>query len=242
MKFDLKSSPCALIILQEAPRELLEHLRQPGVEGVIDEGLDDTRGGGENWLKRPQHEFIGIRGPEKDTSVLIAARTSLVQAVCLRLFRFREDGTYKAKTGKKKKSDGPRKMARSRILIVSCRMRFFKFPLIEDTPEEELVVVSVHLHYQTAKKEVSNGAVSLAKFWDELAAYIVEFRGRIVAGDFNMGLWMVIPELRSASEFGSLVPLDGSFRNYNQDRFHCHLHCWACRWHSKNLRCLSLGH
>ena len=195
MNFDLKSSPCALLILQEAPRELLEHLRQPGVEGVIDERLDDTRGGGENWLKRPQHEFIGIRGPEKDTSVLIAARTSLVQAVCLRLFRFREDGIYKAKKTKER-SGGAKKMARSRILIVSCRMRFFKFPLIEDTPEEELVVVSVHLHYQTAKKEVSNGAVSLAKFWDELAAYIVEFRGRILAGDFNMALWQVIPELR----------------------------------------------
>ena len=193
MKFDLKSSPCTLIILQEAPRELLEHLRQPGVEGVIDERLDDTRGGGENWLVRPQHEFIGIRGPEEDPSVLIAARKSLVQAVCLRLFRFREDGTYKAK---KKTGDGARKMARSRILIVSCRMRFFRFPLEEDTLEEELVVVSVHLHHMTAKKEVQNGAVSLVKFWDELAAYIVEFRGRILAGDFNMALWQVIPELR----------------------------------------------
>lgn len=195
MNFDLKSGPCAIIALQEAGHELLAHLRQPGVEGVPAESGDATRGGGVNYVTRPTCQYIGIRGQEKGKSLLIAARKSIVQAMRLCLFRLRADGTFKAK---KKKGGGSsnRKVATTRILIVSCHMRFFKFPLCEDIDQEELVVVNVHLHYMTAKKEVSNGAEALSKFWDELAAYLVEFRGRILAGDFNMALWLVIPELR----------------------------------------------
>ena len=47
----------------------------------------------------------------------------------------------------------------------------------------------------TAKKEISP-AQGLANFWDELARYIVRYRVRVLAGDFNMALWQVVPELR----------------------------------------------
>ena len=52
------------------------------------------------------------------------------------------------------------------------------------------------MYYMIAKKEVSDGANSLKKFWDELVAYIIEFRARLLVGDFNMALWEVILELR----------------------------------------------
>ena len=49
----------------------------------------------------------------------------------------------------------------------------------------------------TAKKEVNAGSTSLKRFFDELVTYIIEFRVRVVAGDFNMALWTVVPELRA---------------------------------------------
>ena len=50
-------------------------------------------------------------------------------------------------------------------------------------------MVNVHLHHMTAKKMVSEGSTSLKEFWDELVDSIVEFGGRILAGDWNMALW-----------------------------------------------------
>ena len=65
----------------------------------------------------------------------------------------------------------------------------------ENIEDNELGVGDVHLHYMTAKKEISDGAVSLKGFWDELYSHIIDFGGRILAGDFNMALWQVIPEV-----------------------------------------------
>ena len=60
---------------------------------------------------------------------------------------------------------------------------------------KELVVVNVHLHHMIAKKWVSEGSISLKNFRGELVDSIVEFGGRILAGDFNMALWQVMAEL-----------------------------------------------
>jgi hypothetical protein len=49
----------------------------------------------------------------------------------------------------------------------------------------------------TAKGDVSNGSRSRKDWWDELAQIIVEFGARFLCGDFNMGLFSVIPELRA---------------------------------------------
>ena len=107
MNSDLKSSPCAIIILQEAKHDLLLHLREHGRAGVpAEEGDGENRGGGgkKKWAVRPTSQFFGIRGAEPDCSLLIAARKSLVQGVRLLLFRTREDGEFKAK--KKKGGEG----------------------------------------------------------------------------------------------------------------------------------------
>ena len=49
----------------------------------------------------------------------------------------------------------------------------------------------------SAKEEVSDGANSLNQFWDDLVAYIIAHRGRLLVGDVSMALWQVIPELRA---------------------------------------------
>ena len=80
-------------------------------------------------------------------------------------------------------------------------MRFFRLFLHgsgdEVILENEVVIGDVHLHCMTAKKEVGDGFRALKIFWHKLAAFIIELRVRIVAGDFNMALWQVVPELRA---------------------------------------------
>ena len=63
--------------------------------------------------------------------------------------------------------------------------------------DSELTLASVHLHYMTAKKEVAQGSAALARFRDDLARILVTWRVRVLAGDFNMALWQVVPELRA---------------------------------------------
>ena len=95
MGLGLKSGPCSIIVLQEATHELLVHLRAPGQDGVPEEGA--TRGSGVNWQRRPTSQYIGFRGGEQGSSLLIAARKSIAQGVRLILFRKREDGTFRDK-------------------------------------------------------------------------------------------------------------------------------------------------
>ena len=106
MNYDLKSHVCNIIILQEAKHELLTHLKAPGQEGIEGAGGDATRGSGANWLQRPTFEYIGFRGTEIGSSLLICARKSLVEGMLLRLFWKRADGTYRQK--KKKGGEGGR--------------------------------------------------------------------------------------------------------------------------------------
>ena len=63
--------------------------------------------------------------------------------------------------------------------------------------DSELTLASVHLHYMTAKKEVAQGSAALARFRDDLARILVTWRVRVLAGDFNMALWQVVPQLRA---------------------------------------------
>ena len=83
-------------------------------------------------------------------------------------------------------------------MVVACRMRYWLHGSGDEDENEQLVVVNVHLNCNTAKQAITHKpAVALKKFWDELVEYIVEFRARMLVGDFNMALWLVIPELRA---------------------------------------------
>ena len=103
MNFDLKSAPCNIIIRQEAKPELLTHLKESGDQGIPGAGGDATRGSGANWQRRPTFEYIGFRGAEKGSSLLICARTSIVKGMLLLLFKRRADGLYRPGAAKKKK-------------------------------------------------------------------------------------------------------------------------------------------
>ena len=86
-------------MLQEALPRVLEHLRAPAEKK--DSTATETRGGGATKSEeRPGCRYIGIRGPERGTSLMIAARASLVVNMRMRLFRLRHDGPYRHK-GKK---------------------------------------------------------------------------------------------------------------------------------------------
>ena len=54
---------------------------------------------------------------------------------------------------------------------------------------------NVHFHHLTAKKE-QGFAKAHAQFWQCLAENITRYQVRLLAGDFNMALWCVVPELR----------------------------------------------
>lgn len=201
MDYDLKSCPCSILILQEAKPELLDHLRAPAVAGIP---LDEiTVGKTVRWRVRPTYKFVGIRGIEAKESVIICAKEGLARYLTMDLFRLREDGVYRPKKKTKSKVKPPKKMALSRILVVTCKMRFFNFQEPNQDSAgagralDELTIMSCHLHYMTAKKDVADGAKSLHGFWDEMAQAIVDYRVRVVGGDFNMAFWQVVPELRA---------------------------------------------
>ena len=62
---------------------------------------------------------------------------------------------------------------------------------------DELVVMTCHMHNETAKKGINEPAKKFKEFWDDLARYIMEFGVRLLTGDFNMALWCAIVELRA---------------------------------------------
>ena len=82
---------------------VLQNLRAEGQDGVA-EGGEQTRGGGvpQSWQIRPSFQYHALRGTYPG-DVMIAARTSLVEGMRLRLYRFRHDGVYRKASEKNKK-------------------------------------------------------------------------------------------------------------------------------------------
>ena len=199
MAFDLKSGPCNILLLSESDRETLQCLR----EAVKPREDEEDNSCGDGQKQRRTSQYLGLRGVEASKTVMICARKSLVKGMRLRLFRLILNGQYNAGKKEHKKTY----VAKSRILVVTLKMRFFRFDVDDEngTPKihgggarmDELTVMSVHLHYMCAKKAVKEGAQALKEFWDELADHIMEYQVRIFGGDFNMALFCVIPEMRA---------------------------------------------
>ena len=125
MGFDLKSSAGTILLLQEAKEELLQHLKQPGDNGIVKQGQDTHGDGGcASWEQRPTAQFWGFRGHDYERSILICARTSVVKGMRLLLLRVRHDGTYKKKQSNTTGRPRVTKMAVTRWMVASCRMRF----------------------------------------------------------------------------------------------------------------------
>jgi len=196
MDFDLKSSAGTILLLQEATEELLQHLRKPGADGIV-AGDQETHGDGgrKSWEQRPTAQFCGFRGQDWEHSILICARTSVVKGIRLLLVRVRHDGPYKKKF--KKAAMKPRrqpviKMAITKWMVASCRMRFWALG-----EQDTITFMCVHLNHMTAKKEINNGSQSLKRCWDEIVEDITKHGVRIFTGDLNMQLFSAVAELRA---------------------------------------------
>ena len=76
-------------------------------------------------------------------------------------------------------------MAYSRVMVVFAALRR---PVFTATT---VVVCNVHLPHLTAKKHpgFANGH---RRCWDDLASTIVGHKVRVLAGVFNMSLWLVV--------------------------------------------------
>ena len=148
--------------------------------------------------QRPGSKFIGIRGPEPQSSLMICARESLSSGIRLLLFHRILDGTYRPKSGQKSKVKG----AVSRIMIASVKMRYFRIrgggaDGDEDEECDEIKIANAHLNFRTAKRDLQGGAIAYKRFWDLLAQYMATWRPTVLCGDFNMALFAVVPELRA---------------------------------------------
>ena len=131
---------------------------------------------------------------------MICGRESLVSGMRLLVFHRTKDGSY-THTNKRTK-EKVTKTAVSRIMVASAKMRFWRTrgsgeADSDDQDFGELRVANVHLHPKTAKKGLQAGGDSYRRFWDLLARYLAELRPRILCGDFNMALFLVVPELRA---------------------------------------------
>ena len=114
---------------------------------------------------------------------MVACRKTMVSAVKRLPWRKSADGEY---THRHKRT---RLTANSRVQVVAVTLNE---PWCGAT---RVVVCNIHLHHLTAKKETGFAHGHL-QFWEELASTIVQHRVRILAGDFNMSLWVVARELR----------------------------------------------
>jgi len=195
--------------LQEANEALLLYLKSP-----LEVSAKEKRAESNESVKgepRPEGQFIGVRGPDPKSGLMICARASLALGIRLLIFHRIYDGAYKV-PGKKAKT---LKGAVSRIMIASLKMRCVSFRgrgVDGDDAEDlgEIRIANAHLHFRTAKRELQSGAAAYKRFWDLLAKYIAEFRPSLLCGDFNMALLAVIPELRARSFqvfFGRVVLL-----------------------------------
>ena len=181
---DLRTSPAAIVMLQEAQPELVEVLRTPPQEP----GSSHTRvRGDEEGQEREREEraWLCMQGHEHGNTLLVACRMSMAEVVKQRLWRRRADGRYTDKGSRAR----IQRTACSRVLVVEVTLRE---PWCGMT---SVVVCNCHMHHLTAKKH-TGFADSHKQFWGELSSTIVEHQVRILAGDFNMSLWVVARELR----------------------------------------------
>ena len=90
---------------------------------------------------------------------MICARKSLVRGMQLLYFKLRRDGPYtvtlqpnKNRVRKEKKE----KIAQSRLMIVACQMRYWRFGVdpTRGGGDNLLVLMTVHLNNLTAKKDI----------------------------------------------------------------------------------------
>ena len=133
---------------------------------------------------------------------LVAARSTYAKDIKVLEWHKTHDGSYKGKLSKTQRANlnHAKRMvdAMSRVLVVEVTLRQ---PWSGRT---KITIANVHLHYMTAKGEGPFKDGSL-KWWAGLRSILERFDVDIVAGDFNMALWKVVPTLRRHQRIVALV-------------------------------------
>ena len=191
MKKDLKSSACQFLVIQEAAPDMLEFLN-----------ADPAPVPASNGTARTPKKFIGVAGFDAGDTTMIFARASLVKGIRLLVYHRTADGPYTVSKSKGRLKTKSTKMAVSRIMIASAKMRFWENrgsgeDGFGDQDADEFRLANVHLHFRTAKRDLQGGGAAYKRFWDVLARHLAEFRPAVLCGDFNMALFAVVPELRA---------------------------------------------
>ena len=164
-------SPGQVIVLVEALQGIEKLLQEPPQEGDPD---------GQGLAGRKTYEHWVIRGKEQ-SSVLIAARKDTCWSLNLLSWDIHNDHKYK-----EKKTD---KVARTRTLVCNADFRQNVGHL-----GTNIVVAGVHAHHKTMTRE---WPTVWHDFWSRLAACVIKYDVRFLAGDFNMSLTEVPKQLRS---------------------------------------------
>ena len=115
------------------------------------------------------------------------------------MYRRSFDGTYKVtpKGGRKKNGSRKSKTA-SKIMIdiAKIRLRGRGADGDEDEETDEIAVCHAHFPRRTVKREVIREGGAYSACFDDLARYMKRYEPKVLAGDFNMALYPVVPELR----------------------------------------------
>jgi hypothetical protein len=178
---------------------------------------------------RPAFKWTCITGTEKKGTLLTAYRFELCARAQLLDWWLNQDIPGNENT------TGP-KGGKSRVLISKV---FWRQPVCDMT---EMSHANVHVHYTLAKKDKGT-ALMHASFFQILAMKIRKFDVRVMSGDFNLSVFMVVGMLRRQ---GLIIDLGGIFPWQNSEDvaspFRCdcsaHFLIGGCK-HIK-LRC-SLG-
>ncbi len=171
----LKRNPAMVIGLAECEEQSEQVLRSSGTNG-------DPAAPPHSLESRDSYEYLTLRGCE-ECSVLIGVRKQVGAALELLFWERRYEGRYKRRSG------GGRADAYSRVMIAKVLLDHGVGFL--GAPHNVMVI---HLHCHLANNRWPS---KLRAFWPWLADKILRYNVSVLMGDFNMSLFMVVPELRS---------------------------------------------
>ena len=222
----IKKNPCHIVVAQEVDAKTAQSMRdminpesRPSLRAPAIAGQASSSSGASSSAvpaiaglsssaaasaTAEQPMWIVVVGDASDSvkTNLVAARSTYAKDIKVLEWHKTHDGSYKGKLSKKQRANlnHAKRMvdAISRILVVEVTL---KQPWAGRT---KITIANVHLHYMTAKGEGPFKDGSL-KWWAGFRSILERFDVDIVAGDFNMALWKVVPTLRRHQRIVALV-------------------------------------
>jgi hypothetical protein len=132
-----------------------------------------------------------VRGQEEGKIVVIAARSTYVAELTLLEFHKSKDGDYKPRGKTTAGREKAKLAAYSRILVVRATL------VKPWAGRTSVIIANVHLHHCTAK-QAPGFQQGRENWWSGFRNILSRFEVDIIAGDFNMALWEVVPILAKA--------------------------------------------